>query len=136
MTVALGATIGWSIACLLGGFFIGFWRGESKQGRKAIDYWLTAEDGRVNWSRVTAAVGLTMFMMILIVFLHVYEEVNGKDMTEALFVMAGSALGLAGINLGQYIVSKKPTAPGSSSSSTSTTVSRTSQATAPPAGEP
>jgi hypothetical protein len=97
---------------LIVGFFLGFWRGESASGRKVVDYWLTARDGRVNWSRATAAVGLLSFATLQVTFLFVYLERKGVGMTEELFVMIAASLGIAGINLGQYLVSKKlPDAP-------------------------
>lgn len=118
------------LAALAVGFFFGFWRGESVNGRKAIDYWLTASDNRVNWSRVTAAVGLASFTALQSAFLCVYVKRSGEGLTEALLIMASAALALAGINLGQYIVSKKPTVVGESSSTTTTTTdtARTSSA--------
>ena len=97
----------WALALLAVGFFAGFWRGESVNGRKALDYWLTATDGRVNWSRATAAVGLGAFLVLQSTFIRVYVERHGEGLTEALLVMVTSTLAIAGINLGQYYVSKK-----------------------------
>jgi hypothetical protein len=94
-------------ALLVLGFFLGYWRGQSRQGRRVLDYWLTATDGRVNWTRATAAVGLGSFLILQAAFIHIYVEMNGADLTEELLVMVAGSLGIAGINLGQYWVSRK-----------------------------
>jgi hypothetical protein len=124
----------WSFGTLVLGFSLGFWRGRSEASMKVLDYWLTATDGRVNWSRVTAMVGLGAFVALTIIFLHVYHANNGKDMTEALLTMMGGALGLAGINLGQYIVSKK--FPGLDTSMVINRTSGANVAPSPPAPAP
>lgn len=115
----------WACALAGCGFFFGFWRGRSASGQRAIDYWLTASDGRVNWSRATAAVGLGSFLVLQSIFAKVYVERGGVALTEALLVMVSAALGLAGVNLAQYIVSKKPTAPQPDTGTTTKTTTAT-----------
>ena len=114
----------WVLAGVVGGFTLGFWRGRSAASMNVLDYWLTSTDKRVNWSRVTAMVGLGAFVAITTVFLHVYHDKGGEGMADSLLFVLGGALGLAGINLGQYLVSKK--FPVGDTSSTTTTTSSTS----------
>lgn len=114
------------------------WSGRNAASKKLFDYWLTSEDGRVNWSRVTALVGLGIFVIASTVVLHVYHTImedptNTRDMGEALLFVIGGALGMAGINLGQYLVSKKfPTVSNERSSFSTTTTTRQSGATQTP----
>ncbi len=69
---------------------------------KAADYWLSAQDGRVNWTRMTAFVGLAIILAAVTAILIVYIASDGEkgDMV----LVLGTGLLLAGINVGQLAV--------------------------------
>lgn len=63
--------------------------------------WIAGSDGRVNWSRVTAAVGNVSWLAIVVVVLARMDP-KADNAPEILWPVVVGTLAILGVNLGQY----------------------------------
>lgn len=80
---------------------LAFLLGRIGRGSGRYAYWIGGSDGRVNWSRVTAATGIGTFVATVAVVLAKYVE-SPSLADEALWAILASELAVLGVNVAQF----------------------------------